>query len=81
MFFAVSKAAQNCTALHTLLMTTAESNLSKRPVLRITAAFFFLQLFFSHIYCITIITIVVAVYRFLRLIFGIKLCAGVITKI
>ena len=32
----------NCTALHTLLMMTAESMLSKRPVLRFTAALLFL---------------------------------------
>ena len=46
--------AQFCTALHTLLMMTAEFMLSKRPVLRFTAALFFLlKLFSSHIYCIT----------------------------
>ena len=40
-------------ALHTLLMMTAESMLSKRPVLRFTAALFFLlKPFSSHIYCI-----------------------------
>ena len=33
---------QFCTALHTLLMMTAEFMLSKRPVLRFTAALFFL---------------------------------------
>ena len=44
---------QFCTALHTLLMMTAEFMLSKRPVLRFTAALFFLlKLFSSHIYCI-----------------------------
>ena len=50
----VCKAVQNCcTALHTLLMMTAEFMLSKRPVLRFTAALFFLlKLFSSHIYCI-----------------------------
>ena len=42
----------SCTALHTLLMMTAEFMLSKRPVLRFTAALFFLlKLFSSHIYC------------------------------
>ena len=42
-----------CTALHTLLMMTAEFMLSKRPVLRFTAALFYLlKLFSSHIYCI-----------------------------
>ena len=36
-----------------MTMMTAESMLSKRPVLRITAALFFLlKLFSSHIYCI-----------------------------
>ena len=53
----VCKAVQNCkmnllqfcTALHTLLMMTAEFMLSKRPVLRFTAALFFLlKLFSSH---------------------------------
>ena len=40
-----------CTALHTLLMMTAEFMLSKRPVLKFTAALFFLlKLFSSHIY-------------------------------
>ena len=41
----VCKAVQHlqfCTALHTLLMMTAEFMLSKRPVLRFTAALFFL---------------------------------------
>ena len=48
-----NKAVKNKTALHTLLMMTAEFMLSKRPVLRFTAALFFLlQLFLSHIYCI-----------------------------
>ena len=46
---------QFCTALHTLLMMTAEFMLSKRPVLRFTAALFFLlKLFSSHIYGIQI---------------------------
>ena len=46
-------ARQFCTALHTLLMMTAEFMLSKRPVLRFTAALFFLlKLFSSHIYCV-----------------------------
>ena len=45
--------SQFCTALHTLLMMTAEFMLSKRSVLRFTAALFFLlKLFSSHIYCI-----------------------------
>ena len=45
----VSKAFQFCTTLLTLLMMTAGSMLSKRPVLRITEALFFLlQLFSSH---------------------------------
>ena len=57
----VCKAVLNCkyttkqckTALHTLLMITAESMLSKPAVLRFTATlFFFLKLFSSHIYCI-----------------------------
>ena len=40
------------TALHTLLMMTAEFMLSKRPVLRfIVALLFLLTLFSSHIYC------------------------------
>ena len=44
-----------CTALLTLLMMTAESMLSKRPVLRITAALlFFLELFSSLIYCVVL---------------------------
>ena len=52
MYESVCKAVQNCTALHTLLMMTAEFMLSKRPVLRFTAALFFLlKLFSSHIYC------------------------------
>ena len=38
-------------ALLTLLMMTAESMLSKRPVLRVTAALFvLLKLFSSHVY-------------------------------
>ena len=42
-----------CTTLLTLLMMTAESMLSKRSVLRITVALFFLfELFSSQIYCI-----------------------------
>ena len=36
-----------CIALLTLLMMTAESMFSKRPVLRITAALIFLLQFFS----------------------------------
>ena len=33
-------------------MMTAESRLSKRPVLRVIVALFFLKLFSFHIYCI-----------------------------
>ena len=51
-----SKATVNfrfCTALLPLLMMTADSMLSKRPVLRFTVALFFLlELLSSHIYCI-----------------------------
>ena len=49
----IQEALQFCTVLHTLLMITAESMLSKRPVLRITVVLLFLlKLFSSHIYCI-----------------------------
>ena len=41
-----------CTVLHALLMMTAESILSKCPVLRFAVALFLLlKLFSSHIYC------------------------------
>ena len=46
---AKNRSLQFCTALHTLLMMTAESMLSKRPVLRFTVALLFLfTLFSSH---------------------------------
>ena len=38
-------------------MITAESMLSKRPVLRFTVVLFFLKLFSSHIYCIPLFMI------------------------
>ena len=39
--------------MHTLLMMTDESMLSKRPVLILTVALlFFLTLFSSHVYCV-----------------------------
>ena len=42
-----------CKEVHTLLMITAESMLSKRPVLRFTVTLlFFLELFSFHIYWI-----------------------------
>ena len=47
-----SKAVQNllsCTTLLTLLMKTAESMLSRRPVLRITVTLFFLPNYFHFI--------------------------------
>ena len=53
----VSKAVQNrkrvcefCTALLTLLMITAESMLSKRPILRFTVALFFSFLLGFHLF-------------------------------
>ena len=49
------KCIQFCSALHTLLMMTAESMLSERPVLQLTVVLLFLfKPFSSHIYCITI---------------------------
>ena len=50
------KAIQNSKTLFTLLMMmTAESTLSKRPVLKTTVVlFFFLKLFSSHNYCIRV---------------------------
>ena len=43
------KLCQFCTFLHTLLIMTAEFMLSKRPVLRFTAALFFLKLILFRI--------------------------------
>ena len=46
-------AVHSCMRGSTLLMMTSESMLSKRPVLRFTAALFYLlKLLSSHIYCI-----------------------------
>ena len=48
---------QFCTALHTLLMMTAESTLSKRAILRFAVALLFpLKLFSSHVYCIDLLS-------------------------
>ena len=63
---------QFCTALHTLLMMTAESILSKRPVLRFTVALLFLlKLFSSHIHCIPIY-----LYKIANIIITDKVYAG-----
>ena len=44
-------------------MMTAETMLSKRPVLGFTAALFFLfKLFLSHIYCIPKYIVIVCIY-------------------
>ena len=55
----ISSVFQFCTASFTLLMMIAKSMLSKRPVLRFTLALFFLELFWSYIYCIPIIFFII----------------------
>ena len=53
-----------CTVLLTLLMMTAESMLSKRPVLKIMVTLFFLhRLFLSHICCIPLLYLLLSTLK------------------